>query len=118
MTTISPDVDALWQDFHSVVNMSSRELRDWLFAEAASEGAESLPELIAEEAPMGARVLEILGKRKTDLTGRDVATMRDVVEFVHDVRGDEIEGPVAYDEALRHQLMDTGHDPLKPTSGG
>lgn len=115
MTTISPEVDALWQDFHSVVNMSSRELRDWLFAEAASEAAENLPELLAEEAPMGARVLEILGKRKTDLTGQDVEAMREVVDFVHDVRGDVIEGPAAYDEALRHQLMDAGHDPLKPS---
>jgi hypothetical protein len=118
MTTVSPEVDKLWQDFHSVVNMTSRELRDWLFAEAAQEAAESLPEALAAEAPMGAQVLHILAKRKTDLTGKDLQAMQEVVDFVRDVRGEEIEGPASYDDALRHQLMDAGHDPLKPVDAG
>ncbi len=29
--------DALWQDFHTVVNMTSRELEDWLRVRSADE---------------------------------------------------------------------------------
>jgi hypothetical protein len=35
--------DALWDDFHAVVNMTSRELRDWLETDAAGTETETLP---------------------------------------------------------------------------
>lgn len=118
MTThsVRTDVDILWDDFHSVVNMSSRELRDWLMVEAAGEVSEDLPEQLSAEQPMGVQVLHILSKRKTDLTPRDLQTMQEVCDFVHDVRGDTIEDPASYEDPLRRQLMDVGHDPIKITS--
>ncbi len=111
--SVRTEVDDLWDDFHSVVNMNSRELRDWLMVEAASEITEGVPEQIADEQPMGVQVLHILGKRKTDLTPRDLQTMQEVCDLVHDIRGDAIEDPANYEDPLRRQLMDLGHDPLK-----
>lgn len=104
--------DELWEEFHAVVNMTSRELTDWMLTEASGEDVAidgGSPEL-----EVGEQVVAILGKRRTDLTPDDVDTMRHVVEQVRTIRGDEPE-PEAYDDDVRRLLMSFGHDPLKPT---
>ena len=103
--------DDLWQEFHQVVNMTSRELTDWLRSDAASERAEALPDQAGDAT--GQQVVEILGKRRSDLTDDDIAVMEAVVATVRAERGDEPE-PTAGDDAWRHRMMSLGHDPLKP----
>lgn len=105
--------DALWDDFHRVVNMTSRELRDWLSTAAAGERTEALPDHAGSDRSRA--VLEVLGKRRTDLTADDVAVMRSVVAEIDDERGRDPE-PEAGDPQWRHRLMSLGHDPLKPTA--
>lgn len=107
-STVSDD---LWQEFHTVVNMTSRELSDWLVAEVGADGGEPDPDL--PEFAVGNAVLAILGKRRTDLTDDDIETMTTVVDQVRTLRGEELE-PEAYDEDVRRLLMSFGHDPLKP----
>jgi hypothetical protein len=103
--------DELWDDFHRVVNMTSRELRDWLRVEGAHEETEELPDLAGP--PLGHRVLDILGKRRADVTRDDVHVMEKVVDRVTSNRRQDLE-PTAGQDAWRHKLMDVGHDPLKP----
>ena len=103
--------DELWQEFHDVVNMTSRELSDWLRIEAAAEDGRSSTGLPALE--LGEQVVAILGKRRTDLTQDDVDTKQQVVDQVRTNRGDDPE-PEAYDDEVRRTLMLLGHDPLKP----
>ena len=103
--------DELWDDFHRVVNMSSRELRDWLAVQGAAEETEEVPDRAGSH--LGHRVLAILGKRRADVTPDDVEVMEQVVERVLSERGEELE-PTAGDDAWRRGLMDLGHDPLKP----
>lgn len=103
--------DELWEEFHRVVNMSSRELREWLAVRDAGEQTEVPPDQAGSET--GRQVLAILGKRRTDLTHDDVATMEKVVARIHDERRDDLE-PTAGQAAWRHRLMTMGHDPLKP----
>lgn len=103
--------EELWEEFHTVVNMTSRELADWLRADAASESTEELPDQAGSD--LGRRVLGILGKRKADLTEDDVAAMTSVVDLVRRERRDDLE-PTAGDESWRHRLMSVGHDPLRP----
>ena len=103
--------DELWDEFHTVVNMTSRELADWLRTEAADEVTETIAS--APELEVGASVVAILGKRRTDLTPDDVDTMRHVVDQVRTVRGEEPETD-SYDDGVRRMLMSFGHDPLKP----
>jgi Protein of unknown function (DUF3140) len=105
--------DELWQEFHTVVNMTSRELEDWLRTRSADEDDEALPDQAG--TPTGRHVVQILGKRRTDLTDDDVRVMRRVVERVREQRRDDLE-PTAGDPNWRHRLMSLGHDPLKPAS--
>jgi hypothetical protein len=103
--------DELWQEFHTVVNMTSRELEDWLRTQSADEDDEALPDEAG--TPTGRHVVQILGKRRGDLTDDDARVMRRVVERVRSQRRDDLE-PTAGDAAWRHKLMSLGHDPLKP----
>lgn len=100
----------LWEEFHRVVNMSSRELRSWLRTDSAGEGTEQLPDHAGSET--GRRVLQILRKRRTDLDVDDAQTMQAVVETVRAERADERE-PSAGPSDWRHRLMSIGHDPLR-----
>jgi hypothetical protein len=104
--------DDLWDEFHRVVNMTSRELQDWLRTEGAGQDVEELPD---EAGPLtGRHVVDILGKRRTDLTSDDLAVMQRVVDRINRERRADLE-PTAGDDAWRHRLMDLGHDPLKPS---
>jgi hypothetical protein len=106
---ISPEVDALWQRFHTVVNMTSRELADWLGVE---------PDLSpqpgqAGPSPLGLAVLDVLGKRRSDVTPRDLETMQKVLDVVEEERAQTSPKQLAEDERSRHRLMNVGHDPLR-----
>lgn len=105
-----PEIDELWDEFHSVVNMSSRELREWLATDAAAPNGVVHEDQLPER---GQHVAEILSKRKTDLNDDDISTMRSVVDTVHTLDPDE-KSTSAGDESWRHRLMRIGHDPLKP----
>ncbi len=103
--------DELWEEFHALVNMTSRELTDWMLTLQSGEDTSDVG--ATPETEVAQQVVAILGKRRTDLTPDDVDTMRHVVEQVGTIRGDEPE-PEAYDDDVRHLLMSFGHDPLKP----
>lgn len=101
----------LWDEFHRVVNMSSRELAEWLRTRSASPDSESVPDQAG--TPTGQEVLHVLRKRRTDLTSEDLRVMRKVITRVHAERRDDLE-PAAGQASWRHRLMSLGHDPLKP----
>jgi hypothetical protein len=103
--------DELWEEFHRVVNMTSRELTDWMRSESAAEDAETFPDQAG--TPVGQQVVHILGKRRSDVTGDDIEVMEQVVETVRRERGEDPE-PEAGDADWRRRLMSMGHDPLKP----
>ncbi|GHB31901.1 hypothetical protein GCM10010377_22680 [Streptomyces viridiviolaceus] len=104
------ELDALWANFHRVVNMTSAELADWLRVRDSGELTEPLPDDAG--SPLGQHVLAILQKRRTDLTEDDLRAMRKVVDLVTSQTDLENE-PVAEDTRRRHRLMTIGHDPLK-----
>ncbi len=111
MAETSLNDDELWNEFHRVVNMSSRELADWLRTCSSGPEAESLPGQAGTST--GRQVLRVLGKRRTDRNSDDIRVMRKVVNRVHAKRrGDRetVPGPTGW----RHSLMSMGHDPLKP----
>ena len=103
--------DEMWDEFHLVVNMTSRELNDWNRTRQASEEAEPFPDQAGTS--LGHRVAAILAKRRTDLTDEDVDAMTKVVDVVRRERRDDLE-PTAGDDHWRRRLMSIGHDPLKP----
>ncbi|MFE5812086.1 DUF3140 domain-containing protein [Streptomyces sp. NPDC056479] len=105
------ELDALWEDFHRVVNMTSQELATWLRVSDADEETEPLPDQAG--TPTGQHVLAILQKRRTDLTDADIQVMYDVVDTVTAQTDAESE-PEPEQTRRRHQLMTIGHDPLRP----
>ncbi|MGW0332859.1 DUF3140 domain-containing protein [Streptomyces sp. NPDC003011] len=105
------ELDALWEDFHRVVNMTSQELAAWLRVSEAGENAEPLPEHAG--TPTGQHVLGILQKRRTDLTDDDISVMYEVVDTVTE-QTDVANEPEAEETCRRRRLMTIGHDPLKP----
>ncbi|MEV6443983.1 DUF3140 domain-containing protein [Amycolatopsis sp. NPDC051716] len=108
----NPAVDGeLWAEFHRVVNMTSRELEDWLRTRDAGPEAEPLPDEAGP--PTGHQVLSVLRKRRSDVDDRDADVMRKVVDRVLSERRDDLE-PTAGQAHWRHRLMSLGHDPLKP----
>lgn len=102
--------DELWNEFHRVVNMSSRELSDWLRTRSAGPDTETLPDQAG--TPTGQQVLAILRKRRTDMDEHDVQVMRSVVDRVHAERREDLE-PTQGQANWRRRLMSLGHDPLK-----
>lgn len=109
---IPAEVEVAWDSFHQVVNMTSEELRAWLVTEAPGEDV--LPEQPDLRLPeLGRQVVELLRKRKVDLTEQDADVMGQVVDFVLTQQAD---GPAEKesDERWRRSLMTVGHDPLRP----
>lgn len=105
------DVELLWDEFHQIVNMSSEELRAWLLTQAGEEAFPAGPDRGLPR--LGERVVEMLRKRKVDLTSDDTQTMQEVVDYLEDRLADPPAAGVA-DERWRRSLMTVGHDPLKP----
>ncbi|AZP21693.1 DUF3140 domain-containing protein [Streptomyces aquilus] len=105
------ELDALWEDFHRVVNMTSQELAAWLRVSDASEETEPVPEHAG--TPTGQHVLAILQKRRTDLTDDDIEVMYEVVDAVS-AQADVENEPEPEETRRRHRLMTLGHDPLRP----
>src|SRR5699024_12480180 len=91
-------------------DLSSEELRRWLLADASGEEAFPGDGRVDKE---GERIVEVLNKRRTDVTSDDVALMERVTEFVQE----ELEQPRPEDDQWRRRMMRVGHDPLQPDSG-
>lgn len=114
------DVEPIWREFHQLVNMTTPELRQWL---AASEDVfnQQLPG-VPREVPegdlesIGWQIVNILGKRRTDLTDEDVTVMREVISIVRE-KLDNPPGEGVMDDEWRRDLMLVGHDPLRPGRG-
>jgi hypothetical protein len=109
---ISVDVEVAWDSFQQVVNMTSEELRVWLLSGASDDDAlPGEPDLTLPD--LGKQVVELLRKRKVELTQRDADVMEQVVDFV---LTQEAEGPddTESDEEWRRSLMTVGHDPMRP----
>lgn len=105
-------VHQVWDDWQDAVNMTAKELSDWLQTPESkavgdrSGGGEST----GHES--GRRIVEIAHTPKGDLGEDDVAHMRKVVGYVHRHLAQRPSGDVS-DTPWRHSLMNWGHDPLK-----
>ena len=111
MVGANPEVQQVWQEFHDAVNMTSPQLRDWLLAETSLNDTYA-PEPGVDIMDLGNRVLQILGKRRRDLNGDDVALMREVTELINRRVSQRPADDVDL-EPWRHSLMAVGHDPWR-----
>jgi hypothetical protein len=91
--------------------MTAIELERWLGTDESrsvdqADGGES----VGHES--GRRIVELLRKKKSELTEDDQAHMRKAVGYVHRHLAQRPDGDVEHTR-WRYSLMNWGHDPLK-----
>ena len=99
--------------FDEAVNMTATELSHWLDSDEAQEvGQKKDGHDESTGHASGRRILEVLAKKKADLTEDDEAHMRQVVGYVRRHLAQRPDGDV-HDTRWRYSLMNWGHDPEK-----
>jgi hypothetical protein len=108
---MAKDRQQIVEEFEEAVNMTRKELEYWLQTdESRSVGQSDGGESKGHES--GRKIVEILGKNKSDYTDDDVDQMRRVVNYVHRHQAQEPSGDVE-DSTWRYSLLNWGHDPHK-----
>lgn len=111
MTSDKPRED-IWADWSDLVNMTPRELREWLETDesravgAKKDGDESVGHR------SGRRIVEIKETRKGDLTDEQWAHMARVVGYIKRHCAQTPKSGIET-SAWRYSLMNWGHDPLR-----
>ncbi|MFC8224814.1 DUF3140 domain-containing protein [Streptomyces sp. NPDC057287] len=99
------------EEFSEAVNMTPDSLEKWLTTDESKKVGQSNKGGESTGHASGRRIVELLEKRKADLTNNDVAHMRKVVGYVHRHLAQRPSGDVK-DTSWRFSLMNWGHDPL------
>ena len=100
------------QEFDEAVNMTPKELEEWLQTEESKSVCQSDGGGESKGHKSGRKIVEILGKNKTNYSSDDIDHMRRVVSYVHRHRSQKPSGDVE-DSNWRRSLLNWGHDPLK-----
>jgi hypothetical protein len=109
-------VDEVYDDWKEAVNMTASQLEAWLETDESQEvGQKSGGSGESTGHQSGRRIVEILHKKKGDLTEDDADHMKKVVGYVKrhlaqkpDKAGDELEHT-----RWTASLKNWGHDPVK-----
>jgi hypothetical protein len=100
------------EDFDVAVNMTAKELEEWLETDESKSVGQSDGGGESKGHESGRRIVEMLGKNKSDYTDGDVEHMKKVTGYVHRHQAQKPKGDVE-DSSWRYSLMNWGHDPLK-----
>jgi hypothetical protein len=99
------------QEFDEAVNMSRKELEEWLETDESKEVGQKNDGGESKGHESGRKIVEILGKYNSDYTEEEIEHMRRVVSYVHRHQAQGPQGDVE-DSNWRYSLMNWGHDPL------
>jgi hypothetical protein len=99
------------EEFDDSVNMTRKELEDWLRTDESKSVGQSDGGGESKGHESGRKIVQILEKNKSDYTD-DIDHMRRVVSYVHRHQSQKPEGDMK-DSNWRHSLLNWGHDPLK-----
>jgi hypothetical protein len=109
----SEDRQQIVEEFEEAVNMTPKELEEWLQTdESRSVGQSEGGGGESKGHESGRRIVEIKRKKKSDYTDDDVEHMKKVTGYVRRHLGQGPEDDVE-DSNWRYSLMNWGHDPLK-----
>jgi hypothetical protein len=104
------DRDDVRHRFGEAVNMTPKELEEWLETEESKSVGVGEGESVGHQS--GRRIVEILRTKKDDLSDDDVDHMRKVAGYVARHSKQRPEGDVT-GTRWRYSLMNWGNDPLK-----
>jgi Protein of unknown function (DUF3140) len=100
------------EEFDEAVNMSRKELEEWLETEESKEVGQKDGGGESKGHESGRKIVEILRKDNSDYTDDDIEHMRRVVSYVHRHQAQRPQDDVE-DSNWRYSLMNWGHDPSK-----
>ncbi len=108
------DVDEVFGEFRAAVNMTPKQLEDWLATDESKDVGQKDGDRESTGHESGRRIVEILRTSKGELTDDDAAHMRKVVGYV---KRHTAQRPDKPDDQLAHarwtaSLKNWGHDPL------
>ena len=106
-------LDEVWGDWQQAVNMTPKELEDWLATDESQSVGDTGGDGESTGHASGRRIVTLLRTKKADLTDDDVAHMKKVVGYVH---RHAAQGGPEHDvehSRWRYSLMNWGNDPLK-----
>ena len=106
------DQKAMLKEFNEAVNMTPKELEDWLKTDDSKKVGQKDDGGESTGHEMGRKIVNLLGKKQADYTDEDVKHMQKVVSYVHRHSAQKPKGDVE-DTRWRYSLMNWGHDPLK-----
>ena len=106
------DHEAIWKDFKGAVNMTASALEKFLETDESQSVGQKKDGGEATGHKEGRRIVEILHKKKADLSDDDYAHMRKVVGYVKRHSAQKPKGDVT-DTDWRYSLMNWGNDPKK-----
>ena len=106
------DDQSVYDDFHDAVNMTPKEIEDWLDTDESKQVGQKSGDHESTGHASGRRIVDILRTKKADLADADVDHMRKVTGYVKRHSAQRPSGDVR-DTAWRYSLMNWGHDPTK-----
>jgi hypothetical protein len=109
---MAEEKDNIYRKFNDMVNMSPKELEDWLTTNESKEVGQDSGDGESIGRKSAKKILRIKRTKKEDLTEADYGHMQKVTGYIsrHKAQkpGNDIE-----DSAWRYSLMNWGYDPLK-----
>jgi hypothetical protein len=109
---VADDRQQVIEEFNETVNMTPKELEEWLDTNESKSVGQSDGGGESEGHESGRKIVEILDKNKTDYSSEDIDHMRRVVSYVHRHESQKPSGDVK-DSNWRYSLLNWGHDPSK-----
>ena len=109
---MADDGQQIVEEFDEVVNMTPRELEEWLQTDESKSVGQSDGGGESKGHRSGRRIVEIKRKKKSDYTDDDLDHMKKVTGYVRRHLGQRPKNDVE-DSNWRYSLMNWGHDPLK-----
>ncbi|OGX86672.1 DNA-binding protein [Hymenobacter lapidarius] len=110
----APQPSDIYATFKEDVNMTASELEKWLKTDESQSVGQDSGDGTSIGHHSGERIVDILHKKKVDLTPDDEAHMHKVHSYVsrHSAQGPQHAADVETSR-WRYSLMNWGHDPLK-----
>lgn len=100
-------------DFHQAVNMTAKQLTDWLKTEESrSVGQKDSEKSESTGHESGRNIVHLLQKNKNEFTAEDIHQLARVNSYIHRHLAQKPSGDVT-ETRWRYSLMNWGHDPLR-----
>lgn len=106
------DRKATIDDFKAAVNMTPKQLEDWLDRDESKAVGQKDGGGESTGHQSGRRIVKLLHTRQAEYSDDDLAHMRNVVGYIKRHMAQRPDGDIS-ETPWRYSLMNWGHDPMK-----